>query len=123
MSKEYRVDCVLTERERALLVALRSNISPAGVSGEVYGALAKITRGPYSAYDYVVSKAMYSALDEGAIEIPDFTVPAPSVVLPLNDEYTATVNPDGSIKVGCQTIQFEALERVYEGAKRAKGVV
>lgn len=113
---------MLTEREMALLVALRSNIRPTGVSGEIRGALAKITSVHDSAYDKAVSKAMYSALDEGAIEIPDFTVPEPSVVLPLNDEYTATVNPDGSIKVGCQTIQFEALERVFEEAKRAKGI-
>jgi hypothetical protein len=120
--KEYRVDCVLTEREKALLVALRSNIYLTGVSGEIYGALAKIASSTDdSVYDGVVSRAMYYALGGGDVEIPDFIVPEPIVESPLNDGHTITVNPDGSIKVGCQTIQFDALERVYEVAKRSKG--
>jgi hypothetical protein len=125
MAKEYRVDCVLTEREKALLVALRSNIYYLdGVSGEIFGALKKITSDPDSVYDNAVSKAMFSALSSlgsDAIEIPDFIVPEPIVESPLNDGHTITVNPDGSIKVGGQTVQFDALERVYEEAKRAKG--
>ena len=121
MAKEYRVDCVLTEREKALLVALSSNMRPTGVSQEIRGALAKIANTPGdSVYDRAVSMAMYAALDGGAIEIPDFIIPVHSVELPLDDRCTATVNPDGSIEIGCQTIEFEALKRVYEVAKMAK---
>jgi hypothetical protein len=122
MAKEYRVDCVLTEREKALLVALRSNIRPSGTSKEIYDALAKIvSAADDSVYDRAVSREMFSALSEGAIEIPNLDDPAPISTIPLNDNYTAAIKSDGSIKVGCQTIQFDALERVYAEAKRAKG--
>jgi hypothetical protein len=116
MAKEYRVDCVLTERENDVLYALRCNLSAYGFSGEVYRALCKLA--VWTDTGSALAVAIDDALDGEPIILPN-----PSLAIPLNDEYTATVNPDGSLRVGCQTIQFEALERVYAEAKKAKGGV
>jgi hypothetical protein len=114
MAKEYRVDCVLTERENDVLYALCCNLSVYGFSGEVYRTLRRLTVGTDTGRAMAV--AIYKALEGKSLVIPD---PLPTI--PLNDDYTATVNPDGSIRVGCQTIQFDALERVYAEAKKVKG--
>jgi hypothetical protein len=111
--KEYRVDCVLTERENDVLYALLYNLSTVGFSGEVYSALRRLTVVTSS------GRALAHALDK-AIGRKYIALPDPIPAIPLNEDYTSTVNPDGSIKVGGQTVQFEALERVYEVAKKAK---
>lgn len=38
----------------------------------------------------------------------------------LNKEYSATVNPNGTVSVGCQTIPFEAVEKVYQAIQSMK---
>jgi hypothetical protein len=38
----------------------------------------------------------------------------------LNADYNANVYSDGSVKVGCQTFIFDAIEGLYNAAKEAK---
>jgi len=35
----------------------------------------------------------------------------------ISDDYEGIIHEDGSLKVGCQTIDFETIEKVYELAK------
>jgi hypothetical protein len=112
--KEYRVDCVLTERENDVLYALFYNLSTAGFSGEVCRALRRLIVETDS------GRSMALTIDD-ALSGGSIVLPGPILTIPLNDECTAAVYSDGSIEMGCQTIEFEALERVYEGAKKAKG--
>ena len=35
----------------------------------------------------------------------------------INDDYTAEIDDDGSVIVGCTTVEFDLLERIYKAAK------
>lgn len=41
-------------------------------------------------------------------------------VIKLTCDYSADIQLDGSVKVGCQHIDFETLEKVYNAAKEVK---
>ena len=51
-------------------------------------------------YDFVSIEKMFELL---------FVPPFVPVEVKLNDEYTAVIQQDGSIKVGCQTFSFSAI--------------
>jgi hypothetical protein len=52
-----------------------------------------------------------------AIDLSPLTKKAKRVV--LNDDYTAEVL-EGSVKVGCQTFSFDAVEQLYEAVKEKR---
>ena len=70
-------------------------------------------------FDYDADKDLAKILVEVSKSIQ---VPAPSKVnsIKLNNSYNADVYSDGSVKVGCQTFVFAAIEGLYNAAKKAK---
>lgn len=50
-------------------------------------------------------------------------VPRENVTIKLDSgDYTAIINFDGSIQVGCQSISFETLEKIYKTALEERGL-
>jgi hypothetical protein len=61
----------------------------------------------------------------GEFSFPFFTLEVmDETIIKVSDDYDAIINQDGSIQVGCQTIQYKDLKAVYEAAtKNYKPVV
>jgi hypothetical protein len=81
---------------------------------------------PFIGKEGVVTKVDPSS----GVEVHSWNFPAHAVELvskkrtpiniKLNSQYTAIVDPDGTVSVGCQTIPFEAVEEVWAAIQSMK---
>lgn len=47
---------------------------------------------------------------------------SPIVIKNITSDYDASIQEDGSVKVGCQTVTFEKLEQLFKAASKIKGL-